>query len=105
MKPDNATIEALKLEYKRLILVEDYDGDQYVCRLPTSAEVDRYIQGANKVDTKLDAIRGIALACTVWPDHDTMTKLTDDFPFLAATLETKISEFGKLHQNAIVKKL
>jgi hypothetical protein len=102
---DEATIQTLKNKYKKLLLVTDRDGDEYVCRLPTLAEVERLRQAAGKDDTKIEASRGLVMSTVVWPDQETLASLLDEYPLLAATLENKIAEFGKLEQNAKAKKL
>lgn len=104
-KIDEATIKSLKAEHKDLILVTDKDGDEYVCRLPTAAEMERYRQVSSKEEGKTEATRGLVLASVVWPDNETMVSMLDKFAFLAVTLELKISEFAKLDTNAKAKKL
>ncbi|MCL2825352.1 MAG: hypothetical protein FWD57_15280, partial [Polyangiaceae bacterium] len=98
-KLDEATILQLKSNYKQLLLVTDRDGDEYVCRLPTQAEIERHSTTAIN-GSKMEAMYGLVTNCVVWPDKPTLTKMLEEYAMLVVTLEHKICEFAKLDQSA-----
>lgn len=104
-KIDDASIKELKAKCEDIYLITDDDGDEYVCRPPTTAEVERSLQQAVRGGSKLEAVRGLVHTCTLWPDQETLSRLLEKYPLLAVTLDSKISDTGKLHQKAKVKKL
>lgn len=105
-KIDDQTIQELKAKHKNLYLLTDEDGDEYVCKGPTVPEVERFLQdGGDKKGERLEAFRGLAMTCVVYPDGEKMAAIADEFPFIVVTLGNKLSELAKLHENIRVKKL
>jgi len=105
-KIDDDTIKRLKSQHKQqLYVITDRDGDEYVCRCPTSAEVERQFQNAENGMSKFEAMLGVVKTCIVWPDAETFSRMLEEFPMLSVTLDAKIGEIAKLDQKARVKKL
>jgi len=104
-KVDEATIAELKQKHGgRLYLLTDEDGDDYVAKAPTEPEVERFLQdGGNKDGNKLDAFKGLAATCVVWPED--FDQVVVDYPFIVVTLGNKLAELAKLHEKVKAKKL
>jgi hypothetical protein len=89
---------------RRLFRLIDQDGDEYVCRLPTSAEAERFLQnGSGK--NGLDAFRGLAISCVVAPFEDKMNAIADEYAFVVVSISNKLSELARLEEKTIAKKL